>query len=413
MKNSDYLIVGGGVSGTTAAEFIRMGDSEGSITIITEEPERLYSRVMLPHFLRDQVPFERLYVRKPEQYEEKNVELLTNKRANRIDTQGKKVFLSDGQEIMYKKLLVASGGKVNKLSVSGADLKGVTYLRTNQDAKEVKDLMSKGKEGVVSGCGFIGIEYAKSFIHAGLKTTCVIREPYFWNTVVGDNGGKLISKILEKSGVKIVTEAEVLEFVGEKQLVSARLNNSQEIPAQIAGIGVGIHMDLDHLRDTGLEVDKGVVTNEYLETGTTDIWAAGDIAQFYDVLFSKHHQMGNWSNAVAQGKTAGSNMVIGHGRENREKFVTVSAYTISIFDGTFTVLGDPEATDDTEIVERGSIEDGKLGRIHIRGDKIVGASLINLPADRSPISELIKNQAKLSVSKEKLGDLNFSLTNLL
>ena len=78
MKNSDYLIVGGGVAGTTAAEFIRMGDSEGSITIITEEPERLYSRVMMPHFLRDQVPFERLYVRKPEQYEEKNVELLTN-----------------------------------------------------------------------------------------------------------------------------------------------------------------------------------------------------------------------------------------------------------------------------------------------------------------------------------------------
>src|SRR3990167_7454832 len=195
-----------------------MKDKNGSISIIMEEPERLYSRVMLPHFLRDQVSFDRLYVRSREQYEEKNIELLPGKRANNINTQGKRVFLSDGQEVQYKKLLVASGGKVNKLSVSGADLKGVTYLRTNQDAKEVKDLMIKGKEGVVIGGGFIGIEYAQSFIHAGLKTTCVIREPYFWNTVVGDNGGKLISKILEKSGVKIVTEAEVLEFVGEKQL---------------------------------------------------------------------------------------------------------------------------------------------------------------------------------------------------
>src|SRR3990172_3604140 len=105
MKNSDYLIVGGGVAGTTAAEFIRMNDPKGSITIIMEEPGRLYSRVMLPHFLQNKVPFERLYIRSLEQYEEKNIELLLGKRADTINTQDKKVFLSDGQEVGYKKLL--------------------------------------------------------------------------------------------------------------------------------------------------------------------------------------------------------------------------------------------------------------------------------------------------------------------
>src|SRR3989344_5486674 len=126
MTKKDYLIIGGGVAGTTSAEFIRMNDPDGSITIVMEEPEILYSRVMLPHFLRDQIPFERLYVRKPEQYQEKNIELLKGVRADKIDTQNKEVYLSDKQEIVYKKLLVASGGKVNKLSVPGGDLKGIT-----------------------------------------------------------------------------------------------------------------------------------------------------------------------------------------------------------------------------------------------------------------------------------------------
>ena len=99
MRQVDYLIIGGGVAGTIAAEFIRMHDSSGSITIITEEPELLYSRVMLPHYLRDQVPFEKLYVRKPQQYDENKIELLKNTRANNIDTQKKEVDLSNGEKI--------------------------------------------------------------------------------------------------------------------------------------------------------------------------------------------------------------------------------------------------------------------------------------------------------------------------
>src|SRR3989344_7024179 len=121
MRNVDYLIIGGGVAGTTAAEFIRMNDSQGSIAIVMEEPEILYSRVMLPHFLRDQIPFERLYVRRLEQYAEKGIELLKGVRAGKIDTQNKKVYLSDKQELGYKKLLISSGGKVNRLDVPGGN----------------------------------------------------------------------------------------------------------------------------------------------------------------------------------------------------------------------------------------------------------------------------------------------------
>ena len=412
MKKTDYLIIGGGVAGTTAAEFIRIKDPSGSITIVTEEPDRLYSRVMLPHYLREMVPYDRLFVRTPDQYSEKKITLLTNSRVEKINTNLKNSILSNGEEIEYEKLLLASGGKVNKLSVAGSNLKGVTYLRTDLDAKGVKEQMNKAKNGVVVGGGFIGVEYAQSFIKSAIKTTCIIREPYFWSLVVGENSGRLISKILEKNGVQLITNAEVEEFGGEDALNFVKLKGEKEIPAEIVGIGVGIHMDLDYLKNSGIETGKGIITNEFLETNSADIWAAGDIAEFKDVVFDKHHLLGNWSNAAVQGKVAGENMVTGYNSKDREKFETVSAYTIPIFDGTFTFLGDPSADKNTELIERGSIERNIMVRLHIRGDKIVGASLINSPTDRNSISNLIKNRVKIGVGKDKLADIKFDLGNI-
>jgi 3-phenylpropionate/trans-cinnamate dioxygenase ferredoxin reductase subunit len=413
MENIDYLIVGGGVAGTTAAEFIRNGDAQGSITIIMEEPETLYSRVMLPHYLRDLVPFERLYLRKPESYAEKGINLVKGQRASKVDTQNRRVYLTDGQELHYKKLLIATGGKVNKLDIPGKDLPGVTYLRTVKDVKEVRELMGKAKNAVVIGAGFIGIEYAQSFIKAGLSTTAVIREPYFWNRVVGDNSGKFINKILQDNGIKIVSEAETAEFVGDTSLKSVKLKSGQEIAAEIAGVGIGIHMDLDHLKESGLQINKGIVTNEFLESNVTDVWAAGDIAEFQDIVFAKRHQLGNWSNAAAQGKTVGPNMVAGYSSAEKQPFITVSAYTISIFQTPFTFLGDPVVDETTQVIERGSLEEGKLGRLLVRDDRLVGASLINLPAERMSLEKMIRGKTKITVSSDKLADTHFDLNSLV
>ncbi len=415
MKKVEYLIIGGGVAGTTAAEFIRMNDSSGSVTIIEEEPETLYSRVMLPHFLRGETPFERLHIRKQEQYEEKNTNLMKGMRVAGVDTKNKKVSLSDGQEIEYGKLLIASGTKVKELKVPGGDLKGVTYLRTIEDVKKVKGLLGNAKGGVVVGGGFIGMDFAQIFVKTGLKTTCVIREPYFWSRVVGENSGKLINKILEKNEVEIIHNSEVSEFIGNGSLKSVKMHSGRTLPADIVGVGVGVYADLGYLKNSGIEANKGVITNEYLETTVKDVWSAGDVAEFKDTLFNKNHQLGNWSNAAAQGKVVGGNMAVGWGSsvKSREKFVTVSAYTIYIFDSNFTILGDVFVDDKTELIERGSIEEGKLGLLHIRDDKLVGASLINLPKDRSPITKLIENCDKIAANREKLADIKFNLENLL
>lgn len=413
MKKVDYLIVGGGIAGTTAAEFIRMHDSSGSITIISEEPELLYSRVLLPHYLRDQIPVERLFIRKEEQYKEKNIDLIKGTRVNTVNTQDQKIELDNGEIIEYDKLLIASGGKVNKIDIRGKDLKGVTYLRTVADVKQIKEYMGKAQNASVVGGGFIGIEYAQSFVKAGLKPTIIMKDPFYWSQIVGENMGKLVSSILEKNGVDLIPNDEPVEFLGDSNLSSIKLKSGKNIPADIVGVGIGIHTDLGHIIDSGIRTEKGVITNEYLETDTSNVWAAGDSAQFFDVLFEKSHLLGNWSNAAAQGKIVGSNMVAGWEAAKREVFTTVSTYTIGIFDNSFTFIGDPTVDKTTVLIERGSIEENKLGRIHVRNGVITGAALLNLPADRRPIESLIKNSVYIENNKDKLVDTGFDLNNLV
>lgn len=405
MNVINYLIIGGGITGTTAAETIRFRDKDGSITIITEETDQLYSRVLLPNFLKKEKTSDSVFLRHLPDYEKNKITLVTEERVVKIDTINKSVATNKKQTYFYEKLLLASGGKVNKLNTPGSDLKEVVYLRTLDDAKEIKKLIDRSKNGVVLGGGFIGMEFVQSFIKNGLKTTVVLKEKSFWETIVGVNSGKLISQILTDNGVFVITEDEISEFIGREKLENVRLTSGKTIDTDIAGIGIGIHLDIEYLKGTPISLNKGVITNEYLETSVPGIWAAGDLAEFYDPIFGKYHTLGNWSNASSQGRTVGINM-----SGSRNVFDTISAYTISIFGNNFTFIGDPEVDDETEVIERGSINNKTIGNLLIKDDVVTGASLINLTVERGPITELIKNKTKITANKENLGDLNFDLS---
>lgn len=406
MTKVDFLIIGGGIAGTTAAEEIRSKNQNASITIITEEPERLYSRVRIPHFLRNESPLEKLFVRTSESYQQNNIQLLTNLRVVKVDTQNKIVTTSDTQTFNYENLLVASGGKVNKLSIPGSILPEVVYMRTLEDAKKIKEIVERSKEAIVVGGGFIGIDFAQTFIQNGLKTTVIIREKSFWESVVGENSAKLLSQLLINNGVAVLTETQLMEFSGTTKLEGVKTNKGNQIKCDIAGVGIGIHLNTEYLKDSGLTLKKGIVTNEFLETSVPEVWAAGDIAEFYDPIFKKYHSLGNWSNASSQGRIAGLNMV-----GEKTTFETVSMYSVNIFGSNCSFLGDPIVDENTELLERGSVAEGKLARLLIRDDVIVGASLINLPVDRNVFMNLIKNKIKITVNKAKLADLSFDLSS--
>ncbi len=180
----------------------------------------------------------------------------------------------------------------------------------------------------------------------------------------------------------------------------------------MVGVGIGIKSNLSWLEGSGIEINRAIVTNEYLETNLPDVYAAGDCAEFYDVTFDRKHIMGNWANATSQGSAVGKTMA-----GVKTVFETASSYSINFFDGSCLFIG---VTDDKfadEVISRGSVGGDKMTRIFVKtidgSMRIVGATIINNPAEVSPLTSAVKGKVDIASSREKLADPNFDLKNLI
>jgi len=412
MRRYDYLIIGGGIAGTTAAETIRRNDAKGTIAIVSEEPEPLYSRLTLHYYLKDKIPWDRLYLRNSDFYKGQKIDLKKGLKAVRLDVSDRSVILDNGESLKFSKLLIATGGYPNSWHVSGSEKKGIFYFRTLADAKNIKERIQEIKDSnpnaVVIGGGFIGLDLSTSFVEQKLKTQILILEDYFWQGKVDKEQGKLIEDTLRKNGVCVLTDEETEKVLGDSEVEAIKTKSGKILKAGIVGVGIGIHFDLGWLSKAGIAVNRGVLTNEYLETNITGIFAAGDIAEFWDILFERRNQMGNWINAQEQGKVAGLNMV-----GQKIAFETVSFYTADFFDGQVSFIGITDVKEATLTVTRGSGKDGSIGRLFLKDDRLIGATLINRAREQGAIIKLIKNRNNLKGLNGRLRDPSFDLQTLL
>ena len=422
MKKVDFLIVGGSAAGTTAAEVIRSLKPDSSITIIHDEEHEQYSRVLLPHYIRGKVKREQVFLKKPEWYEEKNIELAKARKAVSLDAKSHRVKDSGGEEYQYDKLLLAIGGHVIPIKVPGADLANILYMRTIEDAEKIVKVSSQSQRAVIVGGGFIGLEFTSSLKMNGVsEVTVLVREPYYWQGKLDRESSMVLVGTLEKSGVKVLVNEEVDHFSGSSSVESVTTKSGKTFEAQAVGIGVGIKSDLSWLNGSGLKTNRAIVTNEYLETNLPDVYAAGDCAEFKDVIFARQHIMGNWANATSQGNAVGRTMVatpLRQGSEGQGKtvFETASSYSINFFDGSCSFIGVTDQDFADEVISRGSVDSGKMTRIFVKTidnvTRIVGATVINDPAEVGPLTMAVKNKIDVSLKKDKLSDSSFNLGEL-
>lgn len=413
MQQFKYLIIGGGVAGVTAAETIRQKEPDASTAVVNEEPYGLYSRVMLskPNFFLGKIPFDEVWLKGNEWYQKNNIIFLGGKEAVAIDAKNKIVSLSDGAKIGYEKLLLAIGVCPRRLNIPGADKKGIYYLRTLEDGKAIMNAVKSAKKAVIIGGGFISFEMAELMRTAGLEATMIIRESYFWEPMLDEDSGRMIEKALKDGGVKIVYKAEVGEIAGKESVESVILKDGTRIDCDMMICGIGAVCETEWLKKSGLNVDRGILTNEYLETNLPDVWAAGDAAEFKDLILDETIQLGNWVNAHEQGRIAGLNMA---GEKTPFKFV--SFYTTSGLGLSIAFVGDVRLVPDRIVVKRGSPEINSYARIIIldKGDRkeAEGATLINRTAEMSATAKLIESNIDVSQIFNELADPNFDLKKL-
>ncbi|OGC38319.1 hypothetical protein A2155_00245 [candidate division WWE3 bacterium RBG_16_52_45] len=407
MNEVKYLIVGGGVAGTTAAETLRASDKEGSIAIVSDEPYRFYSRIMLskPNFFLEKIPFDQIWLKDEVWYRQNQVSLLLGKKAIKLDPQSKVVSLNDGSAWHYEKLLLAVGACARRWSVPGSEKRGILSLRTLDDAKEVISRVKNIKQAVLIGSGFISFEMADMLTLAGVKVTLVILESYYWEPVLDETSGRMIEKVLTEHGVKILHRSEVAQIEGEETVTGVLLKDGTRLPCQLIVAGIGVECPLDWIKEAGVIVNRGILADEYLQTNFADIYTAGDCAEFYDLVLGERVILGNWVNAQFHGRTAAANMAGGHQPSKMVSFYTTQGMGLAI-----AFVGNARVTPDREAITRGTPEAGSYGRLILHKGKLVGATLLNLTREMGALAKIIEGGADLSAKKSLLSDIRTDLT---
>jgi NAD(P)H-nitrite reductase large subunit len=397
-----YVIIGNGIAGTTAAETLRKNDPNCSIHLLTNEPYPLYNRVSLPRFLQGVIVEQKVMIRDFAWHEQRNIQLLTETMVTGINTDERVVVTDRGEHLPYDALLVATGGWANPLRVQGAgDCKHIYNFVTLDDTKTIIERMHESRTAVAFGGSFISYELCDGFAVRKLDTTWIMRGPYWLRTSLDPEGGEVVDNIAKKFGVNVIHGDEI-ECVVPKNGVPSYVKTKQgrEIQADMLGVGLGITLNTSVLADTPVEVSSGVKVNEYLETNVPGVYAAGDVANFYDMHAGERHTMGTWDNAMAHGRIAGVNMA-----GDRQPYIDVPTYTSPLFDVNIAVVGAAESNN-PELTMLARREPGEKGnenyrKLFFRENKLVGVLMIGSPKGRKKLVEIVKNRQVFASAAER------------
>ncbi|MFH0927882.1 MAG: FAD-dependent oxidoreductase, partial [bacterium] len=373
-----YVIIGGGICGTTAAEVIRSRDPNASVALVGAEFFPLYSRIMLskpPYFL-GQIPADKIWIKQPEWYGQNKIKAYFGRAAIGLDPQKKSVRLDDGTVLEYDKLLLALGTLPRKTELPGGNLKGVYYLKSLLDSESIRKALPKINEAVLVGGGAISLEACELMRLSGKKTTLVIREHHYWDPLLDDEAASLVEAALLKGGVRLLKERLPKEIKGERHVAGLVLDDGQALSCQAVIFGIGCYTPHDWLKTSQIKLRRGIVTNEFLETSLPDVWAAGDCAEYQDVILGEIMQNGSYGSALSQGRVAAQNML-----GEKQAFHMVATYTVTAFGMNLSFLGDPRPAEGIAVIRRGQAADGSYARLLLKDNKLVGATLVNRVAE--------------------------------
>jgi NAD(P)H-nitrite reductase large subunit len=344
-----YVIVGNGFAGTTAAEQLRKIDPACEIDLFGDEPYTLYNRISLPPMLRNQIPQAKVMIRDEAWHEKQRIGLHLRAPVDRIVPQ-ERIVESGGRSYPYDALLVATGGRPNPTGKPGAD--GAANLFPFQyldDTIAISERIDRSKAGVAIGGSFIAYELAEAFASRGLETHWLMRGPRGLHRIMDEIAGELLHDAAIADGVHMHYGEEVDSFVRSNgEIVKVVTSSGKEIEAQCYAYGFGLAMNTELCSSAGIEVSRnGIMCDERLETSVPGIFAAGDVADFFDPILEMRYRMGTWNNAGAQGKLVAVNMAGGD-----RSYSDVPEYSSLLFKGqTITQFGmSPELRADLEIV---------------------------------------------------------------
>ena len=396
--STSHVIIGDGIAGASAAETIREADPDASVTVITDEGEALYNRILIKEFAKGKLPEAPISIHEPEWYDERDIDLQLNTHVTDIEPVAHEIHTHEGETYEYDKLLVATGGTPAQLPVDNSDADGVHHFWTFQDARSIREHAEESDQGIIVGAGLLGIDLAAVCAAQGIDANYLMRGDSWWRYALSADGAEIIHDALRENGVEPVFGSGVDHFTvdDDGHVTGAVDPNGESFDGEWAGVAIGLNFNTEFLDGAGLEQDDGIIVDEYMQTNVEDIYAAGDITQYHDTILDARAQNGAWGSAKEQGSVAGKNMVADDGEK---EFRWVSSYSITHFDFPFLSFGHPARGDDE--AER-KYSDSEWRRLAFENGQLIGGVLIGDLSQQSKFKKLIREERTVADQKELL-----------
>ncbi len=387
-----FVIVGAGLAGGGAAAALREEGFDGSLVLIGAEPQPPYERPPLSkEYLRSESPFEQALLQPVDFYAENGIQTRFGVRVNGVDAAEKVLELDHGERVAYDALLVATGGQNRRIPIPGIDLEGIYGLRTVADSDRIRAEISPGRKAVVVGMGFIGLEVTATLRQSGVEVAVVDRKAVPLRRVLGEEVGRVVGEIHRDHGTELIFEDKVAAFEGAERVERVTTQRGHRIECDFVVVGLGAEPVTDLLAGTGVEIDNGVVVDEYLRTGVEGIYAAGDAANHYHPVFKRHIRVEHWQNALMQGPAAARNML----GEN-EPFGEIPWFWSDQYEHNLQYAGFHTEWD--ELVVRGNMEERNFVAFYRKDGRVLATVAINQGRDLRRSIPLIKAQVKIAAT---------------
>lgn len=411
MNSYDYIIVGNSAAGIGCVEGIRKMDATGSIAIISYEDIHAYSRCMITHYISGHIDEKKMYFRKENFYNDWNATPYLGRRAKRINRSSKTVRLDNGEELQYKKLLLATGAAPAPYDVAGNSLDGVYFLRTIADSEAVLNDVVEGGKAVILGGGLVGMKAADALNERGMDVTIAIASSQLLSQTMDRYGAELIRNAVESNGIHVLTDSPVKGIVGDDHVTGVEFEGGQVIPADLVILAKGVRPNTILAKTCGIDVDYGILVDEYMKTSDDDVYAAGDAAEALDLIRGGKVVHAIWPNALEQGRIAGMNMAGAHIAYqggigmNSAEFFGVAAISMG--------LCRSRDEDGLEVLICKDEEKGTYRKIVLQDNVIVGAVCIGNVECAGVFNGLILNRTDISSVKELLLEDDFDYAKLV
>jgi 3-phenylpropionate/trans-cinnamate dioxygenase ferredoxin reductase component len=393
MSKKTFVIVGASLAGAKAAAELRERGFDGRVVLVGAESERPYERPPLTKdYLQGKSERDKAYVHDADFYGQQEIELRLGAVAESIDPQASTVTLAGGEELAYDSLLLTTGAEPRRISVPGADVDGVHYLRTFSDCDALRERLGAGSGRVaVVGAGWIGSEFAASARGAGLEVALIDPLALPNERIFGAEIGEFYRDVHVRNGVEMVLEDGVAALEGDGAISAVRTSKGRRIECDFAVIGVGVIPRVSLAEAAGLTVENGVQVDAACRTSAPNVFAAGDVANAWHPFYERHIRVEHWANALNQGPAAARAMLGDAVSYDRIPYFFSDQYDVGMEYSGY-------ATDWDEVVFRGDPQSGEFVAFWLADGRVVGGMNVNVWDVNAHVQALIRSRRQVDAA---------------